>query len=473
VSPTAALSCARERFPHTVAALAELISFPSVSAQPARAGDVAACAAWLADRLRRIGLADARVVATRGHPVVFASWRGSGERPTLLVYGHYDVQPAEPLGAWRSPPFAPAVRDGALYGRGASDDKGQLLAHVAAMEAYLRTGRELPVNVTCLFEGEEEIGSPSLNALLLEHRDAFAADAAVVSDMPMLGPRRPAITYAMRGSLGLGLEVRGPGIDLHSGTFGGAIANPLEALCAIVASLHERSGRVAVPGFYDAVRAVAPAERAEMARTGPTEAEILRNARASSGAGERGYTAYERTTIRPTLSVNGITGGYGGPGAKAVIPTHASAKLSCRLVADQEPEVLECLIRRHVAVATPPGVGVTVTRSMAARPALVGRDRPAMRAAARAYARGFGVAPVFLRNGGSVPVVNTFDELLGIPTVLMGFGLPDDAIHAPNERVQLPTFDRAIATCIWFFAELGALAARPRRERLATGAAAT
>ncbi|MGZ4304438.1 MAG: dipeptidase [Solirubrobacteraceae bacterium] len=470
MNPTAALSCARKRFPRTVAALADLISFPSVSAQPARAGDVAACAAWLADHLRRIGLADARVVATQGHPVVCASWRGSGQRPTLLVYGHYDVQPAEPLRAWRSPPFAPAVRGDALYGRGASDDKGQLLAHVAAIEAYLRAGQDLPVNVTCLFEGEEEIGSPSLTPLLLEHSDAFAADAAVVSDMPMLGPLRPAITYAMRGGLGLELEVRGPGIDLHSGTFGGAVANPLEALCAIVASLHERSGRIAVPGFYDAVRAVAPAERDEMARSGPSDDEILRNARAPAGAGEPGFSAYERTTIRPTLSVNGITGGYGGSGAKAVIPTHARAKLSCRLVEDQEPEVLERLVRRHIAAATPPGVGVTVTRTMAARPAVVRRDHPAMRAAARAYARGFGVAPVFLRCGGSVPVVNTFEEQLGIPTVLMGFGLPDDAIHAPDERMQLATFARAIATCVWFLAELGALAARTGHERLAMGA---
>ena len=469
MNPTVALSCARERFRHTVATLAELVSFPSISAQPARAADVAACAAWLADRLRRIGLADARVVATHGHPVVFASWRGSGQRPTLLVYGHYDVQPAEPLRAWRSPPFAPAVRGDALYGRGASDDKGQLLAHVAAIEAYLRAGQDLPVNVTCLFEGEEEIGSPSLTPLLLEHRDAFAADAAVVSDMPILGPLRPAITYAMRGGLGLEVEVRRPGIDLHSGTFGGAVANPLEALCAIVASLHERSGRIAVPGFYDAVRAVAPAERDEMARSGPSDDEILRNARAPAGPGEAGFSVYERTTIRPTLSVNGIIGGYGGPGAKAVIPTHARAKLSCRLVEGQDPDVLERLVRRHIAAATPPGMGATVTRNMAARPAVVRRDHPAMRAAARAYARGFGVAPVFLRCGGSVPVVNTFEEL-GIPTVLMGFGLPDDAIHAPDERMQLPTFARAIATCVWFLAELGARAARTGHERLHMGA---
>jgi acetylornithine deacetylase/succinyl-diaminopimelate desuccinylase-like protein len=468
VNPAVALSWARRRFPRTISALGELIAFPSVSAQPARAKDVSACADWLADRLRRIGLADTRVLATRGNPVVCASWRAAGDRPTLLVYGHYDVQPAEPLHAWRSPPFAPVVRGGALFGRGASDDKGQLLAHVAAIEAYLATGRDLPVNVTCLFEGEEEIGSPNLTAVLLDHRDRFAADAAVVSDMPMLGPRRPAITYAMRGGLGLELEVSGPAIDLHSGTFGGAVANPLDAICAIVASLHQRDGRVAVRGFYDAVRPVTRAERAEMARSGPSDAEILRNARAPTGAGEPGFTAYERTTVRPTLSVNGITGGYGGPGAKAVIPAGAHAKLSCRLVPDQEPERIELLIRRHLAATTPPGVGVTATRGMAARPAEVSRGHPAMRAAAAAYARAFGVAPVFLRCGGSVPVVNTFEELLGIPTVLMGFGLPDDAIHAPNEHIQLPTFARAIATCIWFLAQLGELATPTAGQWLAT-----
>jgi acetylornithine deacetylase/succinyl-diaminopimelate desuccinylase-like protein len=471
VNPILALACARERFPRTVATLAKLVSFPSVSAQPAHRDDVAACAAWLADRLRRAGLADARVVGTRGSPVVCASWRGSRARPTLLVYGHYDVQPAEPLRAWRAPPFAPVVRGDALYGRGASDDKGQLLAHVAAIEAYLRTCRALPVNVTCVFEGEEEIGSPSLTAFLLEHRDAFAADAAVVSDMPMLGARRPAITYAMRGGLGLELEVRGPGVDLHSGTFGGAVANPLEALCAIVASLHERGGRIAVPGFYDAVRAVTAVERADMARAGPSDAEILRHARTTIAAGERGFSAYERTTIRPTLGVTGITGGYGGPGAKAVIPASARAKLSCRLVEDQEPEVIERLVRRHIAGATPRGVDVKVTRNMSAQPAVVNREHPAMRAAARAYARGFGVAPVFLRCGGTVPVVNTFEATLGIPTVLMGFGLPDDAIHAPNERMHLPTLGRAIATCIWFLAELGGLAVPTGRGHAAAGAA--
>jgi acetylornithine deacetylase/succinyl-diaminopimelate desuccinylase-like protein len=470
VTATAALACAHARGLDTLSALCELISFPSVSAQPARAADSDACAAWLANHLRGIGLADAAVFSTRGRPVVTGTWRRSDARPTLLIYGHYDVQPPEPLAAWHSPPFAPTLRGEWLYGRGASDDKGQLMAHVAAIEAYLRAVGDLPVNVICLFEGEEEIGSPSLTSFLLARRTAFAADAAVVSDMPMLGPRRPAVTYAMRGGLGLELELQGPEIDLHSGTFGGAVANPLEALCAIVASFHDAAGRVAVPGFYEAVRATPPAERAAMAGWGPDDREILRHARAKIGIGEPGFTAYERTTIRPTLSVNGITGGYGGAGAKAVIPSRARAKVSCRLVPDQEPEEIERLLWRHIVRARPAGVEVSVRRNLTARPAEVSRTHPAMRAAVTAYARGFGARPVFLRNGGSVPVVNTFEELLGIPTVLMGFGLPDDAIHAPNERFHLPTLMRAIATCIWFLSEVGAQGVRRELGHLVAGA---
>ena len=323
--------------------------------------------------------------------------------------------------------------------------------------------------MTCLFEGEEEIGSPNLVPVLRSRRRALAADAAVVSDMPILGPRRPALTYSMRGGLGFELEVRGAGIDLHSGTFGGAVPNALQVLCEIVASLHDASGRVAVPGFYDAVRTVSPSERAEMARSGPQDAEILRHARTTVGAGEPGFTAYERTTIRPTLGVNGIVGGYGGPGSKAVIPSRGLAKLSCRLVPDQRPEAIERLIRRHIALATPPGVESTVRRNLSLHPAEVRRNHPATRAAAAAYTRGFNVAPVFLRCGGSVPVVGLFDHMLAIPTVLMGFGLPDDAIHAPNERLHLPTFGRAVATCVWFLAELGARGRR--RQQLSVEAA--
>jgi acetylornithine deacetylase/succinyl-diaminopimelate desuccinylase-like protein len=466
-----ALEYARARFPQAVDGLAQLVRFASVSAQPARAGDVAACARFLAERLHRAGLADVEILPTARHPIVCASWRGAPGAPTLLVYGHYDVQPAEPVAPWRTPPFKPSVRGDSLYGRGASDDKGQLLAHVEALEAHLRGTGRLPVNVTCLFEGEEEIGSPSLPAFLLAQRARLAADAAVVSDTAIVGPGRPALTYALRGGLGLELDAQGPAADLHSGMFGGAVANPLEALAAILGSFHDAAGRVSVAGFYDDVRPVGAAERAEMARFGPSEDAVRASARAPAIVGEPGFTAYERTTIRPSLSVNGVVGGYTGAGSKAVIPHSAHAKVACRLVHDQDPAKIEALLRSHVASRTPRGVRVAVTRGMAVRPVVVDRAHPAMRAAAIAYERGFGAPPVFLRSGGSVPVVGLLQELLGIPTVPMGFGLPDDDIHGPNERMHLPTFARAIATSIWFMAQLGAAAPRRASHAELAGAA--
>lgn len=454
--------------------LMEFVRFPSISAQPRHAEAVRRCAAWLADHLRRIGLERVQVVPTRGHPLVYAEWRRAPGRPTLLIYGHYDVQPADPLAEWRTPPFQPTVRGDDLYGRGSCDDKGQLFAHVKALEAYLRTRGALPINVICLFEGEEEIGSPNLVPFLLRNRRALAADAAVMSDTRILAPDRPAITDAMRGALGLELEIQGPRHDLHSGNFGGAVHNPLQALCEIIARLHDSERRVAIPGFYARVRRWSAAERADMARTGPTDAEILRDARAEKGWGESGHTLYERTTLRPALTVNGITGGYQGPGGKAVIPARAMAKLSFRLVPDQDPCEIDRLFRQHIAQITPPSVRSTVRTNMLARPVLVDRRHPAIRAAAVAYRKGFGAAPVFVRSGGTIPIVNTFQERLGIPTVLMGFALPDDRMHAPNEKFHLPNFAHGIATCIWFLAEMGAGRERgaPRPEGQAEAVAA-
>ena len=451
-SPQQALAYARDPSRRTafVRGLADFVRFPSVGGQPARAGDVRRCAAWLADHLRGVGLEHVRVVPTAGHPVVYADWLHAPGRPTVLVYGHYDVQPPEPLAAWTSPPFEPAVRGGYLYGRGAADDKGQLFAHVKAIEAYLRTAGRLPVNVRCVFEGEEETGSAHLGPLLRRHRRALAADVAVVSDMSIPGPDRPAVTYSLRGALSVELEVRGPAGDLHSGNYGGAVHNPLQALCEIVAGLHDRRGRIAVEGFYDRVRDWGPAERAFMARNGPGDAEVLANAAAPAAWGEPGFTAYERLTVRPALSVNGIVGGYQGPGAKAVIPSAATAKLNFRLVPDQNPREIEALLRRHVARLTPPTVRSRVTGAVYADPVTVDRGHPAMRAAAAAYRRGFGARPVLLRCGGSIPVVNVFQDALGVPAVLMGFALPGDRLHGPDERFHLPTFFNAIATSTWF-----------------------
>ncbi|HXN48698.1 MAG TPA: M20/M25/M40 family metallo-hydrolase, partial [Bryobacteraceae bacterium] len=314
----------RARF---LAELKEFVRFPSVSSLPQHSADVARCAAWLAARLRQAGLERVQVVPTGGHPIVWGEFEASPERPTILVYGHYDVVPPGSPGQWRTPPFEPTVRGGSLYGRGACDDKGQMFAHVKALESYLGSGAPLPVNVKCLFEGEEEIGSPNLAAFVARNRKALSADAAVISDTRMLGPGRPAISYSQRGVLSLEWEVRGPGQELHSGNFGGAVHNPLQALSEMIAGLHDERGRIAIPGFYDGVREWSERERDYMRRTGPGDRAILRDAKANRGWGEEGYSLYERTTIRPSLTVSGITGGHQGPGVKAAIPAKATAKL--------------------------------------------------------------------------------------------------------------------------------------------------
>lgn len=433
--------------------LREFVRFPSVSAQPRHAADVRRCADWLAAHLSRVGLEHARVIPTARHPVVYADWLRAPGRPTVLIYGHYDVQPVDPLGEWRTPPFEPTVRGRNLYGRGACDDKGQLFAHVKAVESYLRAAGRLPVNVRCLFEGEEEIGSPNFKPFVGRHARELAADAVVMSDTRMLGPGRPAITYGLRGALSLELDITGAPHDLHSGNFGGAIHNPLDALCRVLAGLHDSRGRVSVPGFYDRVRRWPRGEREYMARVGPSDAEILRNAGVACGRGEPGFTLYERTTVRPALVVTGLTGGYQGAGSKSIIPARASAKINVRLVPDQQPDEIDRLLRAHLRRLTPPTVCADVRTLFRTQPALVGRNHPAMSAAVAAYRRGFGAEPVFVRSGGSIPVVNTFQEALGAPTVLMGFALPDDRIHAPNEKFHLPNFYRGIQTCLWFLLE--------------------
>jgi acetylornithine deacetylase/succinyl-diaminopimelate desuccinylase-like protein len=423
-----------------------------VSSQPERAGDVRKCADWLARHLKGVGLEQVRIIPTRGHPIVYASWLHARGRPTLIVYGHYDVLPGEPLREWCTPPFTPTLKNGNLHARGAADDKGQLLSHVKALESYLKTERALPVNVKCIFEGEEEIGSPHLTSFITRNKRALRADAAVISDTKMLAPDRPAISYAQRGGLRAELVVKGPPHELHSGNFGGAVLNPLQALCEIIARLHDGHGRVTIPGFYDDVRRWGEDERAFMARSGPTDEQILQDAKVEQGWGEPGFSLYERTTIRPALTLNGMAGGHRGPGAKSIIPARAIAKLSFRLVPNQNPQVIAHLFREHIERLTPEAVRCTVRTFSPIEPAVVDRNQAAVRAAAFAYKKGFGAPPVFLRSGGSIPVVNTFQEILGIPSVLMGFGLPDDHIHGPNEKFHLPNFYNAIATSIWYLA---------------------
>jgi acetylornithine deacetylase/succinyl-diaminopimelate desuccinylase-like protein len=444
----------RARF---VSELKEFIRFPTVSAQPQHAKDLTICAGWLADHLKRVGLEHTEVIPTHRHPIVYADWRHAPPgAPTILIYGHYDVQPAEPLAEWRSPPFEPVVRGQDIFGRGASDNKGQMFAHVKAIESFLKTAGPLPVNVMCLFEGEEEIGSPNLASFLAANRSGLLADCAVVSDTQIPSPSRPAITYALRGGLSVELEARGPQRELHSGVFGGAVHNPLQALCEIVAQLHDGWGRITIPGFYDRVRHWDAEERAYMRQVGPSDARMLRDASATNPWGESGYSLYERTTIRPALTASGVVGGYQGPGVKAAIPTCAVAKLNFRLVPDQDPREIDRLFREYVARITPPGVRTGIRTSMRANPALVDRTHPAIVAAARAYHQALGAPTIFLRNGGTIPVVNLIHEILGIPVVLMGFGLPDDRIHGPNETFHLPNFHKGIETSIRFLAEMGA-----------------
>jgi acetylornithine deacetylase/succinyl-diaminopimelate desuccinylase-like protein len=466
LDPHRALNYARSRRPTFVSELKDFLRFPSVSSQAERADDLKKCAHWLGQQLQHIGLDRVRIVPTRGNPIVYASWLRAPGRPTLIIYGHYDVLPGEPLREWRTPPFIPTLQNDDLHARGAADDKGQLFSHVKAMESYLKTERVLPVNVKCIFEGEEEIGSPHLTAFIERNKRALRADAAVISDTRMLAPDRPAISYAQRGGLRAEVEVKGPPHELHSGNFGGAVHNPLQALCEMIARLHDAHGRVTIPGFYDDVRGWGEKERAFMARTGPGDEEILQDAGVERGWGEPGFSLYERTTIRPALTLNGMAGGHYGRGAKGIIPARAIAKLSFRLVPDQSPERVAQLFREHIERITPPAVSCSVRTFSAIEPALVDRNHPAVRAAAVAYKKGFGVAPVFIRSGGSIPVVNTFQKILGIPAVLMGFGLPDDHIHGPNEKFHLPNFYTAIATSIWYLALAAKLRGVPRtRER--------
>ena len=400
--------------------------------------------------MEQIGISNVRILPAGRSPIVYGSWLHAPNKPTLLIYGHYDVIPAEPFAEWQTPPFTPTVKGLDLYGRGTDDDKSQLFCHVKAIECFLRGSGSLPLNIKCIFEGEEEIGSGHLLPFIARNKRELRADAAVVSDTKMVGPGRPAISYAQRGGLRAEIEVTGPSKELHAGTFGGAVLNPVLALCDIISTLHNEDHRISISGFYDDVRDWSDKERAYMARVGPSDQEIRKNAGVTHDWGERKYTLYERTTTRPALALNGILGGHYGPGVKGVIPTRALAKLSFRLVPDQDPYRVDQLFRDHIGRVAPKAVKVAVRTMAPIQPAYIDRSHPAIRTALFAYRKGFGAYPVFLRSGGSIPVVNTFQEQLGIPTVLMGFGLPDDQNHAPNEKFHIPNFYRGIETSIWY-----------------------
>jgi acetylornithine deacetylase/succinyl-diaminopimelate desuccinylase-like protein len=430
------------------------LSIPSISALPAHANDVRRAATWLAKALTEAGLEHAEVCETGGHPIVYADWLHAEGAPTVLVYGHYDVQPVDPLDLWTSPPFEPVNDGDRVLARGAADDKGHIHAHVMAAQALLATRGSLPVNVRYMFEGEEESGSVSLDDWLTANRTKLAADAVVISDTGFFEGNLPAITISLRGLMYAQIDVVGTPIDVHSGGYGGVVENPANALAQIVAALKGPDGRIRIPGFYDDVVALTEAERAALEAL-PFDEEAFRvRSGAPALVGETGFSVLERKGARPTLDVNGIWGGFMGDGSKTIIPAHAHAKISCRLVTAQQPMKVFEAFRDYVAEIAPPGVTVSVHLLGTGLPSLTSTDHPVTQAAGRALEATFGRSPVFIREGGSIPVCASFESILGLPVVLLGFSQPDEHAHAPNEWLDLNNYETGIRMFARMFDEL-------------------
>jgi acetylornithine deacetylase/succinyl-diaminopimelate desuccinylase-like protein len=458
----------RSRRDTRVKQLAELLSIPSISTDTARAADVRRAAAWVAKRLANAGCTEVETHDTPRHPIVYGAWLGAAGAPTILVYGHYDVQPVDPLELWNQPPFEPLVRDGRIYARGSSDNKGQFMAHVNAFESHMQANGRCPVNVKFLIEGEEEIGSLHLDAYIAANRERLACDAVVVSDTAMFGKGLPSICYGLRGLAYLEVHVRGTDRDLHSGTFGGSVVNPANALVEMLASLKDARGRVTVPGFYDKVRKLTAAERKTLKALPHSDARWQRSIGAPALQGEAGYSTLERIWARPTFDINGIWGGFTGEGAKTVIAAEAHAKISMRLVPDQQPKEIARKVTTHLKKIAPRSVRVEVRELHGGDPWIAPTDHPAIRAAERALRRAFGKKAVLVREGGSIPVVADFERRLKVPAVLMGLGLNDDNLHAPNEKMELDNFWRGIEASAYLMEELAAANGRaeggPRRR---------
>jgi acetylornithine deacetylase/succinyl-diaminopimelate desuccinylase-like protein len=443
----------RDRF---VDELCAWVRIPAISVLPEHAADVANNAEHLADALRALGGCGVSILETAGHPAVFAEWNHAPGKPTLLVYGHHDVQPVDPLDEWRSPPFEATRRDGRLYGRGTVDDKGQVWIHVKAIEAFLRGGRgKLPINVKLIVEGEEEVGSPNLAELLRAHAGRLQADYVCVSDTAMFGRGIPSLCVGLRGLVSFEIHVSGPANDVHSGSFGGGIANPANALARIIASMHHDDGRIAIEGFYDRVRELSARTREEIAALPHDDRAWLAFSGAPEAVGEVGYSTLERIWARPSLDVHGLNSGFQGQGGKTIIPARASAKLSCRLVPDQDPREIAALFLEHVRRVTPPGVRVEVHQDGGgAHPYLAKTEHPVFEVAKRAFSRAFDRPTVFMREGGTIPFVRTIADVTGKPCLLMGFGQPDENSHAPNEWLDLDNFHRGIKSAAWLYEEL-------------------
>jgi acetylornithine deacetylase/succinyl-diaminopimelate desuccinylase-like protein len=445
-----ALKFAQENMQRFLDELISLASIPSISTDPAHTNDMKRTAEWIADQMRELGMKRGQIIPTGGHPVVYSEHLEAGSNaPTVLIYGHYDVQPAEPLDLWETPAFEPTVRGDNLYARGATDMKGQVMAALKAVESVVRTGK-LPVNIKFLIEGEEEIGSPNLGAFISGHKDLLACDFALNPDSGMLAADLPTITYALRGLAYFEIRVYGPDHDLHSGVFGGVVHNPAQVLCELIAGMHDSQGKVTLPGFYEKVRDLEKGERAELARLPNNETFYLKQTGAPALWGEAGYTPAERTGARPTLEVNGLLSGFTGEGSKTVLPAWAMAKISSRLVPDQDPEEVHQQLLRYLEANAPKTVRYEVTKMAGGQASISDRDSAWVNAMVKAMEAVWGKRPLFRREGGSVPVVGQFQELLGVESINCGFSLQEDNMHSPNEKINLPTWYRGIDTFIYF-----------------------
>ena len=437
--------------------LKQYLAIPSISALPEHAADTRRAAEWTADALRNAGLQNVQLMETPGNPVVYGDWLGAPGKPTILFYGHYDVQPVDPLNLWTSPPFEATVRDGEIYARGAADDKGQVFMHIKAVEAFMKQAGSLPVNIKFFIEGEEEVGSVHLDQFVRDHKQELAADVVVISDSPMFDRGVPSICYGLRGLAYFQIDVRGTKSDLHSGSFGGAVANPALVLSQILAQMKDRSGRIKIPGFYDDVRELSEAERAEWRKLPFNETKYRKELGAPKLFGETGYTTLERVWARPTFEVNGLLSGFTGEGAKTVLPAVAMAKVSMRLVPDQRPDKVAQLFEDYLKKVAPKTVEVKLTKMQGGKAWMTDFDNKYVRAAGRAIEQGFGKQPVFNREGGSIPVVSTFQEELGVPSVLFGVGLPDENAHAPDEKLDLGNFHNGIIASAYLYQEIANL----------------
>jgi len=447
----------KNNYENFIEELKEYLRIPSISTLPAHKKDIAVCAAFTADKLRQAGLSRVEIFHTEGHPIVYGEWLGAPGKPTILIYGHYDVQPVDPLELWNNPPFDPVIKNGKIYARGANDNKGQLFTHIKSIESYFRTAGSPPVNIKFLVEGEEEIGSEHLEIFIKNSSELLKCNAVLISDTDLYAEGVPTLTYGLRGLAYFNLEITGPDRDLHSGTFGGAVLNPANILARIISALHDQNGKITIPGFYDDVLKISSFERKNLRSLNFSEKKLAKDIKVKELPGEKGYSVLERIWIRPSLDCNGIIGGFTGQGAKTIIPSKASAKISMRLVPNQSPNKVVKQFKRFINKLAPKSMKVNITYLHGAPPCLTPLESNVTKAASRAMEKAFGKKTVFVRDGGSIPVVNIFNKRLKVPVILMGLGLSSENLHSPNEHFNLNHFRLGILSSAFFMNEFAGI----------------